>query len=67
MMPSSGIQRRVVLIWTDISEERNISIFSLLAEQETRVQMSAYLRTTRRYIPEDGNIHNHSCENLEST
>jgi hypothetical protein len=23
-------------------------------------------RTTRRYIPEDGTLHNHRCENLES-
>jgi hypothetical protein len=23
-------------------------------------------RTTRRYIPEDGTLHNHSCENLKS-
>jgi hypothetical protein len=22
--------------------------------------------TTRRYIPEDGTLHNHSCENLKS-
>jgi hypothetical protein len=23
-------------------------------------------RTTRRYIPEDGTLHNHRCENLKS-
>jgi hypothetical protein len=23
-------------------------------------------RTTRRYIPEDGTLHNHGCENLKS-
>jgi hypothetical protein len=25
-----------------------------------------YQRTTRRYIPEDGTLHNHRCENLRS-
>jgi hypothetical protein len=25
-----------------------------------------HIRTTRRYIPEDGNIHNYRCENLKS-
>jgi hypothetical protein len=24
-------------------------------------------RTTRRYIPEDGTLHNHHCENLKPT
>jgi hypothetical protein len=25
-----------------------------------------FLRTTRRYIPEDSTLHNHRCENLKS-
>jgi hypothetical protein len=25
-----------------------------------------HIRTTRRYIPEDGDIHNHSCQDLKS-
>jgi hypothetical protein len=29
-------------------------------------EISVHIRTTRRYIPEDGNIHNHRCENLKS-
>jgi hypothetical protein len=28
--------------------------------------MSIHIRTTRRYIPEDGNIQNYCCEDLES-
>jgi hypothetical protein len=29
-------------------------------------ETSVHIRTTRRYIPEDGNIHNYRCENLKS-
>jgi hypothetical protein len=29
-------------------------------------EMSAHIRTTQRYISEDGNIHNYRCENFKS-
>jgi hypothetical protein len=29
-------------------------------------ETSVHIRTTRCYIPEDGNIHNYRCENLGS-
>jgi hypothetical protein len=29
-------------------------------------ETTAHIRTTRRYIPEDVNIHNYRCENLKS-
>jgi hypothetical protein len=43
-------------------------IFSALEKEaicssETSVDSE---RTTRRYIPEDGTLHNHRCENLKS-
>jgi hypothetical protein len=34
--------------------------------QQVAWQNSACIRTTRRYIPEGGNIHNYRCGNLES-
>jgi hypothetical protein len=27
---------------------------------------NVHIRTTRRYIPEDGKIHNYRCENLKA-
>jgi hypothetical protein len=29
-------------------------------------ETSVDFQTTRRYIPDDGALHNHSCENIES-
>jgi hypothetical protein len=34
-----------------------------ICSSETSVD---FQRTTRRYIPEDGTLHNHLCENLSS-
>jgi hypothetical protein len=34
-----------------------------ICSSETSVE---FQRTTRRYIPDDGTLHNHRCENLES-
>jgi hypothetical protein len=34
-----------------------------ICSSETSVH---FQRTTRRYIPEDGTLHNHRCENLKS-
>jgi hypothetical protein len=67
---------------TDVSEEHIASVFRiliatcLLAERiSSALKMEAICssetsvdtqRTTRRYIPEDGTLHNHRCENLKS-
>jgi hypothetical protein len=48
MLLSSVIQRRVVLMWTDVSEELITYIFTV--ENQSR-------KTTRRYILQDANIH----------
>jgi hypothetical protein len=50
---------------TDISEEHIASVFRVKekAEQEMSV---AFQRNTRRYIPEDSNLHDHRCENFKS-
>jgi hypothetical protein len=45
--------RPVILVWTDVSEERS---------SET----SVHTRFTLRHIPEDDTLHNHRCENLKS-
>jgi hypothetical protein len=52
MLPSSGIQRRVVCMGTDVSEERITSIFRV-EEQAARKQRAA---ATRRCITEDSNM-----------
>jgi hypothetical protein len=41
-------------------------IFDLKMEAIGSSEMSVHIRTTRRYIPEDGNFHNYRCENLRS-
>jgi hypothetical protein len=89
MLPSSEIQRRVIRMRKDVSEERITSIFRIKQQQSKKPEYSRWLgrilflarlifdhkfegetsvhiRTTRRYIPEDGNIHNSRCENLIS-
>jgi hypothetical protein len=68
-MPSSGMWRRVDLVWTDVSEERIASIFGLatshagssLADFSTlkmeairSSETSYHIRSTRYHIPEDG-------------
>jgi hypothetical protein len=47
-------------------EELITSIFRVKksAKQETNMQQVVHIRTTQRYIPEDGNIHN--CDNHKS-
>jgi hypothetical protein len=51
-------------MWTDVSEEHITSI--LAVENQPSSETSVHIRTTRRDIPEDGNIHNYSCKNLKS-
>jgi hypothetical protein len=40
--------------------------FSTLKAQVIRSAETSVDMTTKRCIPEDGNIHNYRCENLES-
>jgi hypothetical protein len=56
MLPSSGIYRGVLRTGTEVSEECITSNF--------RVETSVHIRTTRRYIQQEGNIYNYRCENL---
>jgi hypothetical protein len=78
MLPSSGIYRRVVRMLTDVSEERIrpylmntgflLGCFSTLKmEVICSSETSLHTQTTRRYIPEDGNVHNYRCENLNTS
>jgi hypothetical protein len=53
-MPSSVMLRRVALVSTDVSEELRASETSVLT------------RATRRNIPENGVLHSHRRENLNS-
>jgi hypothetical protein len=43
-----------------ISAEQEISM------QQVERHLLVHIRTTWRYIPDDGNIHNYRCENLRS-
>jgi hypothetical protein len=60
-MPSSGMWRRVVLVRTDVSEERTAFIFRI---EKIRVRRKAL---AFGHIPEDGILHSHRCENLKLT
>jgi hypothetical protein len=73
MLQSSGIYRRVVLMWTEVSASHLLQVGFLLcwfSTQKTEVisssETSVQVPTTRRYVLEDGNIHNYRCENLKS-
>jgi hypothetical protein len=78
-VPSFGIWRCVVrLMSTDVSEEvchllsrwflAQIIIFSSLNMETICFSKTSvdFQRITRGYIPEDGTLHNHRCENLKS-
>jgi hypothetical protein len=72
-MPSSGMWRRVDLVWIDVSEERIASIFrvqkSVSEEPAWAVgcsHQSVHTRSTGHHIPEDGILHSHRRENLKS-
>jgi hypothetical protein len=69
-MPSSGMWRRVYLVWTDVSEERITSIFRVVNprarnQREQVAADSVRTRFTRRHIPENGILHTHRYENLK--
>jgi hypothetical protein len=64
MLPSSGCASYLpacLLVFAElISSTLKIEVICF---SETSVN---FQRTTRRYIPEDGTLHNHRCENLTS-
>jgi hypothetical protein len=41
-------------------------VATMIFEPEEETEMSVQTRTTRRCIPENGNIHNYGCENIRS-
>jgi hypothetical protein len=52
---------------TEVSEQRITSIFMVKIRWSKELDCSRWLSIyTRRDIPEGGNIHNHSCENLRA-
>jgi hypothetical protein len=66
-------------MWTSVSEDHVTSIFrvknqlskkpacnKLKVEEILSSQTLTHIRTTQRYIAEDGNIHNYRCENLKT-
>jgi hypothetical protein len=61
-MPSSGMCGRVVLVTTDVSEERIIRKIEAISSFET----SVLTRPKRRHISEDDILHSHSRGNLKS-
>jgi hypothetical protein len=60
--------RRVDLMWTDVSEERNASIYfsTLKMEAIHFSETSAHTRSTRHHIQEDGILHSRRRENIKS-
>jgi hypothetical protein len=75
-MPYSRMLRHVALVRTDASEECSASIIRVVPSSQILVTLmmealgssetSLVTRATRRNIPEDGILHNHSRENLKS-
>jgi hypothetical protein len=67
--------RRVVLVGTDVWEDRiasifrlktnNVDNFTLKLEAIRSSEMSVPIRTTRRYIPEDDILHSHRRGNFK--
>jgi hypothetical protein len=55
------------MLFGNISEERTVSIFRVEAKQLTSGALVNFYWTTRRHIPEDGNLHVYSCESLKSS
>jgi hypothetical protein len=71
-MTSAGMLRRVVLVRTDVSEERSANVhsspilFTLTIEALRSSETSVLTISTQRNIPEDGMLHSHRRENLKS-
>jgi hypothetical protein len=56
ILPNHGMRASFLLGWFSTLKMEVIS-FS---------ETSGHIRTTRRYIPEEGNINNYRCKNLKS-
>jgi hypothetical protein len=57
------------LCWLPAFALLSCSAYSLTLEMEATCSSKTsveFQRTTRRYTPEDGTLHNHHCENLKS-
>jgi hypothetical protein len=68
-MVSSGMLRLVVLVRTDVSEERSASFIRVtrIGELGTTLAVTSNRRTLRRNnVPEDTILHSHRRENLKS-
>jgi hypothetical protein len=59
-MPSSGMWGRVGLVRTDVSEERVASILMVKKIRERRKVLAVC------YIPQDGILYSHRCQNLKA-
>jgi hypothetical protein len=68
-MPSSGMWRRVDLVWTDVSEEFTASIFRVeksASDGPVWAGGSRLSHQSKTHIPEDGILHIHRRANLNS-
>jgi hypothetical protein len=63
---SSGIWCRVVMVRTDVSEERIASIFRAGESRREYSEQVAATTTTRHQIPEEDLLHRHRLQNLKS-
>jgi hypothetical protein len=48
------------------STEQETSVQQVAKQSKPLVETPVHIRITRRYIPEDVNIHNYRCENFKS-
>jgi hypothetical protein len=64
-MPTSGMCRRVDIVWTHVSEERIASIFKVEKSESEEPAWAGGCRL-QRHIPEDGILQSHRREILKS-
>jgi hypothetical protein len=76
-MASPGMLRRVALVRTEVSEELSVSIIRVtrigslgttlaVTSKRRTLRRNTNTRATRRNISEDGILHSHRRENLQS-
>jgi hypothetical protein len=54
--------RRLAFVRSDVSEERIVSIITLMMEMMRSSETSVLTKATRRHIPKDCILHIHHCE-----